>query len=70
MYAEVAGYYGSPSPAQMLKLKDLEAKVNAAKTETEALKTKQLAEINAKLVAAKLEEIKLRSFEEFKKADK
>ncbi len=70
LYAEVANYYGSPSPAQVLRMGTLEGKLKTALAGIETLKTTQLADLNKKLAAAKLEEIKLRSFEEFKKADK
>lgn len=70
LYSEVAGYYGKPSNAQMSNLALLEGRVKENQAKVDVLKTKQLATINAQLVKAKLEEIKLRTFEEFKAADK
>jgi hypothetical protein len=72
LYSEVAGsdYYGKPSNAQMSNLAFLEGKIKAAQITVDDLKNNQLPKLNAQFVKAKLEEIKLRSFEEFKAADK
>jgi hypothetical protein len=68
LYSEIANYYGKPSNAQLSSLAVIEERFKAAQTELEGIKTKQLTAINAALVKAKLEEIKLRSFDEFKAA--
>ncbi|MFN4146973.1 MAG: VPS10 domain-containing protein [Runella sp.] len=70
LYGEVAGYAGRPSNAQMANLKVLETRFDEAKTKIEGFKTNQLAKLNAQLLKLKLEEIKLRSFEEFKAIEK
>ena len=70
LYSEVAGYYGRPSGAQLGSLKVMEGKLKEAQAALEAVKAKQLADLNAKLAKAKAEEIKLRGFDEFKLADK
>nr|MCU0390409.1 hypothetical protein [Thermoflexibacter sp.] len=70
LYSEIATYYGKPSNAQMINLALLESKIKEAQTSIDNLKSKQLATLNAQLVKLKLEEIKLRTFEEFKAADK
>jgi hypothetical protein len=70
LYSEVAGYAGRPSNAQMANLKVLEGRFNDAKTKIEGWQTTQLPKLNAQLVKLKLDEIKLRSFDEFKAADK
>ncbi len=68
LYSEIANYYGKPSNAQMASLAVIEERFKTAQTELEGIKTKQLTAINAALVKAKLEELKLRSFDEFKAA--
>jgi hypothetical protein len=70
LYSEVAGYYGRPSNAQLKNLTLMEDKVNAAQKELDLLLQKPLIDLNKKLTAAKLPVIALRSFDEFKKADK
>jgi photosystem II stability/assembly factor-like uncharacterized protein len=70
LYSEIATYYGKPSNAQMINLALLESKIKEAQTSIDNLKSKQLATLNAQLVKLKLEEIKLRTLEEFKAADK
>lgn len=69
LYGEVVGFDGKPSVAQLENLKVLATKLADANSKVDALKTK-LSEINSKLVKAKLPEITLRSFDEFKQADK
>lgn len=70
LYSEVAGYYGRPSNAQLSNLALLEGKLKTAQNEVDNFKSKTLPTINAQLAKLKLEEIKVRSFEEFKAADK
>lgn len=70
LYSEVAGYYGRPSTAQLKNLTLMEDKVNAAQKELDALLQKPFADLNKKLTAANQPAISLRSFEDFKKADK
>ncbi|SFF27846.1 WD40/YVTN/BNR-like repeat-containing protein [Thermoflexibacter ruber] len=70
LYSEVAGYYGRPSNAQLSNLALLEGKLKTAQSEVDSFKSKILLTINTQLAKLKLEEIKLRSFEEFKAADK
>jgi photosystem II stability/assembly factor-like uncharacterized protein len=70
LYSEVAGYYGRPSNAQLSNVTLLEGKFKTAQNEVDNFKSKTLPAINAQLAKLKLEEIKLRSFEEFKAADK
>ncbi|MCU0353582.1 MAG: hypothetical protein MUD08_07585 [Cytophagales bacterium] len=69
LYSEVAGYYGRPSNAQMENVKVLEDKLKEAQATLETLKGKNLTDLNTRLAKAKLDEIKLRSFDEFKTAD-
>lgn len=69
LFSEISGYAGRPSNAQMANVKVLEERFNEAKTKIEGFKTNQLAKLNAQLVKLKMEEIKLRSLEEFLKAD-
>jgi uncharacterized protein with von Willebrand factor type A (vWA) domain len=70
LYSEVAGYYGRPSGAQLANVKIMDTKLKEAQTALEAMKAKQLADMNVKFAKAKSEEIKLRSFDEFKTAEK
>jgi len=70
LYSEVASYYGRPSNAQTESMKVLEGKFKEAHAALDGLKSKPFADLNARLVKAKLSEIKLRSFEEFLAADK
>jgi len=69
LYSEVAGYAGRPSNAQMASITVLEGRFNEAKAKVEGFKSNQLIKLNAQLVKLKLEEIKVRTFEEFKAAD-
>ncbi len=69
LYSEVAAYYGKPSEAQLLNLKLMEEKLADAKTKFEIIKKAVLVDFNKKVKGQNLEEIKLRTFEEFKKAD-
>ncbi len=69
LYSEVAGYYGRPSNAQLSNLAVLEGKLKSSQNEIDNFKSKTLPTINAQLSKLKLEEIKVRSFEEFKAAD-
>jgi len=48
----------------------MESKLKEVQTALEAMKAKHLANLNAKPAKAKPDEIKLRSFDEFKVADK
>jgi photosystem II stability/assembly factor-like uncharacterized protein len=70
LYSEVASYYGSPTAAQMENLALLETRQNESRKNVEAFVGKELPELNKKLIAAKQSEIKLRSFEAFKEAEK
>jgi hypothetical protein len=69
LFSEISGYAGRPSNAQMANVKVLEERFNDAKTKIEGFKTNQLTKLNAQLLKLKMEEIKLRSLEEFLKAD-
>jgi photosystem II stability/assembly factor-like uncharacterized protein len=69
VYGEVVGYAGRPTNAQLDNMKVLNDQLSAAKTKLDALKAK-LTTINAALMKANLGEIKMRSKEEFMKADK
>jgi photosystem II stability/assembly factor-like uncharacterized protein len=66
LFAQIVGYAGRPSNAQLSNIKLLEENLNTAKAKLETIKTTQLAKLTPQLVKLKLEEIKLRSFDEFK----
>jgi hypothetical protein len=70
LYAEITGFHGRPSDAQLKNLAWIEKQFNEAKAEAENIKTKYFAPFNAQLLKLKLPEIKLRTWEEFKAADK
>ena len=68
LYSEVVGYAGRPSNAQLDNLIVLADKLKEATAKFETIKSK-MATVNAGLTKAKLAEIKLRSKENFMKAD-
>jgi photosystem II stability/assembly factor-like uncharacterized protein len=70
LFSQVSGYAGRPSNAQMASVKVMTDRFEEAKTKIEGFKTTQLPKLNAQLLKLKMQEIKLRSFEEFKAADK
>jgi photosystem II stability/assembly factor-like uncharacterized protein len=68
LYSEVVGYAGRPTNAQLDNLKILEGTLKETTAKLETLKSKMMT-VNAVLAKAKLGEIKLRSKEDFMKAD-
>jgi photosystem II stability/assembly factor-like uncharacterized protein len=70
LYSEITNYAGKPSNAQQGALAMLNKQFKAAKSEFDEIYTKVFTPFNAQLSKLKAEEIKLRSFEEFKAADK
>lgn len=70
LYGEVSGYSGRPSDDQLQRAKVLEKKVEAAYQRMLKIKSKDLKSMNARLVKAKVGEIKVKTMEEFKKSDK
>jgi photosystem II stability/assembly factor-like uncharacterized protein len=68
LYSEVVGYAGRPSNAQLDNIKVLGDKLTEAMAKFETLKVK-MTSLNAALLKANLSEIKLRSKEDFMKAD-
>jgi len=67
VYGWVSQYGGRPSESQLARLPVLEREIDAKNTEFEAFVGKQLADINAKLAAKKLDAIKLLTKEEYDK---
>jgi photosystem II stability/assembly factor-like uncharacterized protein len=68
LFGEIASYAGKPSNAQMANVKVMESRLADTQTKLEALKA-NVAKLNLQLVKLKLDEIKTRTFEEFKAAD-
>ncbi len=70
LFSEVSGYAGRPSNAQITNLAVLDTKLKNAQAKFEGLKTNQLAILTTQFAKLKMPDIKLRSFDEFKAADK
>jgi hypothetical protein len=68
LYGEVLSYTGRPTNAQLSSMKVLEDKLSAAKSQMDGFKT-SLDKIAPAMAKAKMSELKVRSFEEFKAAE-
>jgi hypothetical protein len=68
LYLEILRYTGRPTNAQLASIKVLDQKLSEAKTQMEGFKA-SLDKLAPAMVKAKMPELKVRSFEEFKAAE-
>ena len=68
LYGEVLSYTGRPTNAQLASMKVLEEKLNTAKSQMEGFKA-SLDKLAPAMVKAKMPELKVRSFDEYKAAE-
>jgi hypothetical protein len=68
LYGEVLSYTGRPTNAQLASMKVLDEKLSAAKSQMDGFKA-SLGKLAAAMAKAKMPELKVRSFEEYKAAE-
>jgi hypothetical protein len=68
LYGEVLSYTGRPTNAQLASMKVLDEKLSAAKSQMDGFKA-SLGKLAAAMAKAKIPELKVRSFEEYKAAE-
>jgi photosystem II stability/assembly factor-like uncharacterized protein len=69
VYGSVANFAGRPSNSQIESMKTLDADLQAIQKKFDEIRDKKLPILNKQLTAEKMEEIKIKTWEEFKKID-
>jgi hypothetical protein len=66
LYASIMQFAGRPSNSQLESLNVLETEMTSAQQKFEEIKAKKITAINTQLQKAKLAEVKVKTWEEFK----